>query len=152
MSIFRRDPVKRATATLGPFMPDVFKVEYYPDFPRGDGSTFRWFQVVFAVGPGDGIMVRAQVHLLFERILQSISALSAARDAEHVSLRARRRVPEEPRYRPEHPLMFIEGYWPGSALATMRQRRDFSAWASECSTYVNHFDQHDPLTRGWHWP
>ena len=48
-----------------------------------------------------------------------------------------------------NPLMFIEGFWPGSALATMRQRGDFSAWASECSTYVNRFDRHDALTRGY---
>lgn len=130
-------------------MPDVFKVDYFSDFPGRDGGTFRWFQVVFVVGPGHDATVRAQVHSLFERILTSISDFSVARDAEQVGLRARRWVPESPRYRPEHPVMFIEGFWPGSALATMRQRGDFSTWASECSTYVNRFDGHDPLTRGY---
>jgi len=149
MSIFRQDPVERVTALIQPFMPDVFKVDYFPDFPRRDGGTFRWFQIVFAVGPGDDATVRSQVHSLFERILPTISDLSVARDAEQISLRARRRVPESPLYCPEHPLMFIEGFWPGSALAIMRQRGDFSAWASECSIYINRFDLHDPLTRGY---
>jgi hypothetical protein len=130
-------------------MPDVFKVDYFPDFTRLGGGTFRWFQVLFAVGPGDDATVREQVHLLFEGMLPTISDMSIVRKAEQVSLRARRRVPESPCYHPDNPVMFIEAFWHGSALAAMRDRGDFSTWASECFSYVNRLDPHDPLTRSY---
>jgi hypothetical protein len=139
--------VEHGTSLLRSLMPDVFKVDYLPDFPRPDGGTARWFQIVFAVGPGDDATVRAQVHSLFERMLPVLSDLSEVRKADFVSLRARRRVPESPLYRPEYPLMFIESSWVGSAIAAMRERRDFSSWAKECAEYHNKFDGNDPLTR-----
>jgi hypothetical protein len=137
---------------LKPFMPDEFKVEYWPSFPRTDSSTFRWFQVIFAIGPGDDATARAEVHSLFERILIEISDISIVRHAEQVSLRARRRVPDSPLYREDHPFMFIESSWTGSVLACMRKQHDFSGWACSCSAYVNRFDLCDPLTRGHRTP
>jgi hypothetical protein len=149
MSIFRKDPAERGTSLLRSLMPEAFKVIYIPDFPRLVGGTGHWFQVVFAVGPGDDAAVRAEVHSLFERMLHILSDLSAVREADQVSLRARRRVPESATCRPEHPLMFIEASWAGATIEALRERQDFSSWARELSEYSNWFDQNDPLTRSY---
>jgi len=149
MSLFRDDPVKHGTSLLRPLMTDVSKVTYDPAFPRSNGSLARWFQVAFAVGPGDDTTVLADVHSRFEQMLSVLSDLPAVRNADVVSLRARRRVPESPLYRPEHPLMFIEGEWLGAAIASMRELHDFSSWAKECCTYRDHFDGNDPLAHAY---
>jgi hypothetical protein len=128
-------------------MPDRFRADYIPDFPRRDGSAARWFQVVFAVGPGDATLLRTQVHELFPRMLAAVSDIPLATDADLISLRARRHCPDSEIYRPEHPFMFIEADWSGTAFRSMRQHRDFSVWPAECITYRNHFGAHDVLTR-----
>jgi len=143
----KEDPVEVSASLLRPFMPDVFKVDYLPEFPRPYGGTGRWFQVVFAIGPGIDAAVGAEVHSLFERILLVLSDLTVVRNADAVSLRARRRIPESPLYRPDHPLIYIESSWTGAAITAMYERREFSSWASMCSDYINRFDRNDPLAR-----
>jgi hypothetical protein len=128
-------------------MPGHFRADYIPDFPRRDGSTARWFQVVFAVGPGDAATLRTQVHDLFPRLLDTLSGVRLATDADLISLRARRHCPDSAIYHPERPFMFIEVDWSGTAFRSMRDHRDFSLWPSECIMYQNHFDAHYAFTR-----
>jgi hypothetical protein len=147
MSDSTHHDIERAEALLRPLMPGIFRVSYLPDMPRRDRTPARWFQVVFAVGPGDAPTLRTQVHALFPAMLAALSGLPLATDADIISLRARRHCPESSIYNPEHPFMFIEADWTGSTFRTMRQRSDFSTWGSECLSYRNHFDRDDPFTR-----
>ncbi|NDF00370.1 MAG: hypothetical protein EB034_19195 [Verrucomicrobia bacterium] len=128
-------------------MPGLFRVIYDPEMPQRDGTPFRWFQVVFAVGPGDAGNLRSQVHALFPRTLTTLSQAPLAADAQVISLRARRFCPDTKILDPAHPVMFIEVEWASSALRAMHQRNDYSTWSGECLTYRNHFDRADPLTR-----
>jgi hypothetical protein len=128
-------------------MPDRFSATYIPDMPRRDDTRFRWFQVVFAVGPGDTIVLRTQVHELFPRMLATLAQVLLATEADFLSLRARRFCPDTKVLDPAHPVMFIEADWAASAFRAMRRASDFSTWASECATYRNHFDRDDPFTR-----
>ena len=139
--------IEEAEGLLRPVMPDVFRVTYTPDMPSRDGTSFSWFQVVFAVGPGGSPDLRKQVHDLFPRMLGVLSKVSLAREADFVSLRARRFCPETKNLDPKHPVMFIEADWRGSALKSTSQSEDFSDWMERCVAYRNNFDGDDPLTR-----
>jgi hypothetical protein len=141
--------IERAESLLRPLMQDSFRANYTPDFPRRDGSPARWFQVVFAVGPGESAALRAQVHELFPQMLAALAQVSLVAGSDLVSLGARRHCPDSEIYRPEHPFMFIEAAWSGTAVRGMRDRRDFSVWSAECITYWNHFDAQDVFTRGY---
>jgi hypothetical protein len=147
MADSRHPDVHRAESLLRPMMPDRFNVTYTPDMPRRDGTPFRWFQVVFAVGPGDTSGLRTQVHALFPRMFATLAQVQLATDADLISLRARRFCPDSKILDPAHPVMFIEADWLASAFRTMRRSDDYSAWAIECATYRNHFDRDDPLTK-----
>ena len=145
MSEPRHPDIEEIEALLRPIMPDRFRADYCADFHLRDGSTMRWFQVVFAIGPGDTALLRTQVHELFPRMLSSLAAMHLASGADLISLRARRFCPDAPN--PEHPVMFIEADWAGRTFRGMSERRDFSAWSAECITYRNHFDARDAFTR-----
>ena len=136
---------RRVTALLQPHFTDLYRVVYDPAFPRADGSTFPWIQVVFAVGPADDAAARIEVHERFVLLLTTVAQLPEVQRADTVSLRARRRVP--PQSAPDHPHMFIECAWRGSAVADLHQTHSFSDWHSRCHYYVNRFDSLDPLTR-----
>ncbi len=136
---------RRIAALLQPLFTDLFRVFYDPAFPRPDGSTAAWFQVIFAVGPADDAAVRAQVHERFAQLLAAVAPLPEVRLAHTVSLRARRHLP--PRTSPDHPGMFIECAWRGTAVTDMQRTQTFSAWHSNCYYYVNRSDKLDPLTR-----
>ncbi|HEV2454293.1 MAG TPA: hypothetical protein VGY98_08530 [Verrucomicrobiae bacterium] len=86
--------IERAETLLRPMMPDRFSVTYEPAMPGSEGKLFRWFQVVFAVGPGDAAALRTQVHELFPRMLTALSPLASVHEADHVTLRARRFIPD----------------------------------------------------------
>ena len=131
---------------LRPMMPDKFDVIYTPDMPGHDGRQFRWFQVVFAVGPGDTAVLHAEIHELFPRTLAAISPLALVSKADHVSLRARRFIPDSS-LGSDHPFMFIEADWTGSAVRQMRERGDFSNWASESLSYCNHLEREDTFNK-----
>ena len=139
-----RQPVeRRVSALLKPLFTDHFRVIYEPAFPRKDGSTFPWFQVVFAVGPADDATARAMVHERFVQLLATLASLPEVQHADTVSFRSRRHVP--PRTAPDHPHMFIECAWHGAAVSDLQRTQNFSAWQSHCYFYVNRFDSHDPL-------
>jgi len=127
-------------------MPDRFSAIYTPDMPGRGGTSFRWFQVVFAVGPGDGVILRAQIHELFPRILAVLSPLALASEADLISLRARRFIPDS-KLGDDHPFMFIEAEWTGSTFRLMRERGDFSGWASERLSYQNRIDKEDAFNK-----
>ena len=139
--------IERAESLLRPLLPDRFSANYIPDFPRRDGSPTRWFQVVFAVGPGDMTVLRAQVHDLFPRMLTVLAQVNSATSADLVSLRARRHCPDSKIYNPDRPFMFIETEWSREGFGQMCQGRDFSQWHAHCATYRNCFDAEDVLTR-----
>jgi hypothetical protein len=128
-------------------MPGAFRVVYIPDMPGRGGRAHRWFQVVFAIGPGDAKMLRLKVHGLFPVMLVEVSQLRLATEADVVSLRARRFYPDNKILDPEYAVMFIEAEWAGSVLGAMREHGDFSTWANDCLTYRNHFERDDPLTK-----
>lgn len=136
---------RRVTSLLQPDYPDLFRVIYDPAFPRGDGSTAPWFQVIIEVGPADEATARAQVHKRFVQLLATISPLPEAQHAQTVSLRARRHVP--PNSPPDHPFMFIECAWQGATVVEMQRTQNFAAWHSYCYYYVNRHNKLDPLTR-----
>jgi hypothetical protein len=141
------DPInpdlERAETLLRPMMPDRFSVIYEPEMPGEDGKkSFRWFQVVFAVGPGDTAVLRAQVHELFPKMLSALSALSSVREADVVSLRARRFLPDQDSGF-DRPPMFIQADWTGPIVWQIRRQKDFSVWAVECLTYRNYQDKGD---------
>jgi hypothetical protein len=139
--------VEQAESMLRPLMPGRFNATYIPDMSRRDGTRFRWFQVVFAVGPADTSPLRTQVHELFPRMLATLARVRLATDADFISLRARRFCPDTKILDQAHPVMFVEADWAASAFRAMREASDFSTWASQCATYRNHFDRDDPLTR-----
>jgi hypothetical protein len=147
MADFTGPEVERAESLLRPMMPGPFRVIYDPKMLGRDGRVYRWFQVVFAVGPGDARTLRSKVHALFPAMLVELSQLRLATDADVVSLRARRFCPDNKILDPEHPVMFIEAEWAGAALRAMQGRGDFSMSASDCLTYRNHFASDDPLTK-----
>jgi|ERR1035441_3833910 hypothetical protein len=146
MADFAHPDVERAKTLLRPMMPDKFDVIYTPDMPGHDGRQFRWFQVVFVVGPGDGVILRSQIHELFPRMLAAISPLALVSDTDHISLRARRFMPDSA-LGSDHPFMFIEADWIGSAVRQMREHDDFSHWADESLTYHNRFDRVDTFSK-----
>jgi hypothetical protein len=141
--------IEQVEAQLRSFMPKRFRASYDPAFPGSNGKIFRWFQVCFEVGPGEDSFIRTQVHDLFERMLAVLSELNLVYESDHVSLRARRHYPDSKTYNPDHPFMFIEVDWSGSAIQAMRKQASFSAWAAICLTYRNCFDKNDPLTRNY---
>jgi hypothetical protein len=136
--------IERAETLLRPIMPDKFWVTYDPAMPGSDGKPFRWFQVVFAVGPGDIATLRAQVHELFPKMLVALSPLALVREADHVSLRARRFMPD---LGTDRPFMFIQADWTGAAVRQMRDNGDFSVWAKVCLSYRNDHDKQDVLNK-----
>lgn len=139
----QRSVERRVSALLQPLFADRFRVIYDPAFPRQDGSTFAWFQVVFAVGPAGDADARAHVHVRFAQLLAKLASLPEAQRSDTVSFRARRHVP--PRTTPDHPHMFIECDWHGAAVSEIQRTNSFSAWHLHCHSYVNRFDSHDPL-------
>jgi len=141
--------VERAESFLRPMIPGLFRVIYDPKMLGRDGRVHRWFQVVFAVGPGDERSLRLKVHGLFPAMLVEVSQLRLATDAHVVSLRARRFYPDMKNLDPKNPVMFIEADWAGSALGAMRERGDFSTWAIDCLSYRNHFESDDPLMKDY---
>lgn len=136
--------IEKAEILLRPMMPDIFSASYEPAMPGVGGKLFRWFQVVFAVGPGDSAILRSQVHELFPRMLAVISPLTSVHEADHVTLRARRFMPE---FSTDRPFMFIQANWTGAAVRQMREDGDFSSWANECLTYRNEHDKNDPFNK-----
>jgi hypothetical protein len=134
---------RRVTMLLRPLFTDLFRVIYDPAFPRTDGSTLEWFQVIFAVGPTDDVSARTKVHERFVELLAALAPLEEVRHADTVSLRARRHILA--RTAPDHPHMFIECSWRGAAVADMQRTQHFSGWHSHCDFYVNRFDRSDPL-------
>ena len=128
-------------------MPGRFHVSYDPAFPRSKGGAFRWFQVVFEVGPGEDSTIRTQVHNLFEKILTALADLSLVCESDLVTLRARRHYPDSKIYNPDHPFMFIEAEWRGSSIQAMGKQASFNSWMTTCLDYYNRFDQNDPLTK-----
>ncbi len=146
MDDFAYPDIERAEALLRPIMPGRFSVTYEPAMPGSDDSLLRWFQVVLAVGPGESAILRTQIHELFQRMLASLSALVLVTEADHVTLRVRRFIPDS-KLSPDRPFMFIEADWTGSAVRQMRERGDFSCWPSECLTYRNHFDREDTFSK-----
>jgi hypothetical protein len=138
--------LERAETLLRPMMPDRFSVLYEPEMPGEDGRIFRWFQVVFAVGPGDAVVLRAQVHELFPRMLAALSPLPSVRKADVVSLRARRFLPDQdPGF--DRPYMFIQADWTGAAVRQIRGQKNFSVLANECLTYRNYQDKGDVFNK-----
>jgi hypothetical protein len=135
----------RVRDRLAPIMTDVFNFQDLRAFPVTPTTTRDIVQLVFAVGPGDDAAVRADVHERFTRVLSILGPFPETRSADVVALRARRRVPGDLRYRPHHPLMFIEAWWAGTAVAAMHERGAYSDWAATCSAYINRFDPADPL-------
>jgi hypothetical protein len=143
MGGFEHPDVEQVETLLRPMMPDRFLVDYIPDMPRRDGKPSQWFQVVFAVGPGDVAALRKQVHELFSRTLSAISQAHLPTAADVVSLRARRIFPDSKL----DPVMFIEAEWARSGFLAMRKSGDFSGWSRECLSYCNHFDNADMFTK-----
>ena len=144
--IAHRD-VQRAESLLRPLMLDIFSVNYLPDFPGRNGTRVRLFQVVFAVGPGEMVDLRSQVHDLFPKMLAALAQVKLAKEANVVSLCARRHCPDSKIYKPGRPFMFIEVDWAGAGLRLMCRKQDFSQWHTEYITYRNHFDADDVLTQ-----
>jgi len=132
-------------------MPARFRVSYDPAFPGSNGKLFSWFQVVFKVGPGEDSTIRMQVHNLFERMLAAFSELNLVCESDLVSLSARRHYPDSKIYNPDHPFMFIEAEWSGSAVRAMSKQANFTSWATACLDYSNLFDRNDPLTKKYSW-
>jgi len=127
-------------------MPDRFSIIYEPQMPGEDGKIFRWFQVVFAVGPGDADVLRAQVHELFPRMLVALSPLPSVHKADVITLRARRFLPDQdPGF--DRPYMFIQADWRGAAVRQIRGQKNFSVWAGECLTYRNYQDKGDVFNK-----
>jgi hypothetical protein len=147
MGVPTHPDVEQAESLLRLMMPNPLSVVYTPEMPRRDGTPYRWFQVIFAVGPGDTPRLRNEVHLLFPRMLATLSQVRLVTDADVLSLRARRFCPDSNVLDPAHPVMFIEAEWAASVYFNMQNGGDFSKWARECLTYFNHFDRVDPLTR-----
>jgi hypothetical protein len=134
--------IEKAETVLGPMMPDRFSVIYEPEMPGPDGKLFRWFQVVFAVGPGDTAILRTQVHELFPKMLAALSPLASVSQADVVSLRARRFLPDQDSGF-DRPNMFIQADWAGATVRQLRGQKTFSVWANECLTYRNYHDKGD---------
>lgn len=134
--------LERAEDLLRPMMPDRFSVIYEPEMPGQAGKLFRWFQVVFAVGPGDTTVLRAQVHELFPRMLAALSLLASVREADVVSLRARRYLPDQDSGF-DRPNMFIQADWTGAIIWQIRRQKNFQVWANECLAYRNYHDKGD---------
>jgi hypothetical protein len=138
--------IGEAESLLRPIVPGKFSAIYEPEMPDPDGKLFRWFQVAFAVGPGDAKVLRAQVHELFPRMLAALSPLASVHQADVVSLRARRFLPgQSPRS--DRPSMFIQADWAGTAIRQMRTHKDFSVWPIECLTYRNYHDKGDVFNK-----
>lgn len=146
MSDSKHPDLERAEALLRPMMPDRFSVIYEPEMPRDDGKIFRWFQVVFAVGPGDPAVLRGQVHELFPKMLAALSPLTSVREADVVSLRARRFLPDQDSGF-DRPNMFIQADWTGAIVRQLRGQRSFSVWVNECLTYRNFHDKGDVFNK-----
>ena len=139
--------IEQAEKRLRGFMPGRFHVSYDPAFPGSKGKIFGWFQVCFEVGPGEDSFIRSQVHDLFERMLTVLSDLNLVCESGHVSFRARRHYPNSKTYDPDHPFMFIEADWSGSAIQAMREQTSFLFWSANCLSYQNRFDKNDPLNK-----
>ena len=138
--------IERAETLLRPLMPDRFSVIYEPEMPGEDGKIFRWFQVVFAIGPGDSADLRAQVHELFPKMLAALSPLASVHKADIVTLRARRFLPDQdPGF--DRPNMFIQADWKGAAIRQIRRQKNFAVWAGECLTYRNYHDKGDVFNK-----
>ena len=134
----RRSIEKRVREVL----PDMVNIMYDPAFPPTPEKTVAWYQIVFAVGPGEDEEIRSLTLSLIERLIEILVDEKVYTFAELISLRARRHVPES---RPEHPHMFIEVSWSDSDLKTMSPQ----SWHNHAGSYVNRFDRSDPLNKQW---
>jgi hypothetical protein len=129
--------IEKAEALLRPMMPDRFAVTYKSATPRSDGKLFRWFEVVFVVGPGEAGALRAQVHELFPRMLAALSPLPSVHEADRVILCARQ----------FGSYFGIQANWTAAAVRQMRDSDDFSAWANACLTCRNDHDKNDAFNK-----
>jgi hypothetical protein len=139
--------IEQIEAQLRSFMPRRFRVSYDPAFPSSKGDLCKWFQVILEIGPGEDPTIRTQVHNLFERILASLAEHNLVCESDVVSLRARRHYPDSKTYNPDHPFMFIEAEWRGSAIRMTGKQKSFNSWMTTCLDYHNRFDKNDPLTK-----
>ena len=139
--------IEQVEMRLRSFMPSRFHVSYDPAFPGSNGKIFKWFQVAFEIGPGEDSLILTQVHHLFEKTLTILSELNLVCESDYVSLRARRHYPDLETYNPNHPFMFIETDWSGSAIRAMREQADFAVWTTTCLFYRNCRDKNDSLTK-----
>lgn len=114
--------------------------------PGENGKLFRWFQVVFASGPGDPDILRTQAHELFLQMLAALSPLASVREADVVSLRARRFLHNQDSAF-DRPSMFIQAEWTGTAVRQIRRRTDFSFLAGNCLAYRNFHDKGDVFNK-----
>jgi hypothetical protein len=71
--------IEQVEVRLRLFMPDRFRVSYDPAFPGSNGKIFKWFQVVFEIGPEEASLIRTHVHnLLRGRLWYSLNCMSFA--------------------------------------------------------------------------
>jgi hypothetical protein len=126
-----------ATLLLQAVLSDSFQVDYWPAFPRSDGTTFSWFQVVFAVA-NSAQDLRLFVHDKMAKILEAVAMLKDVQRADRVTLRCRRRMPDANR-----PVMFIEAEWTGDVVANLAHSGNYSHCLKVNRRYANRFDDSD---------
>ena len=141
MNLFRKKRRRAIDKRAGKILPDVYNIMYDPAFPSALGKHFSWFQIVFAIGPGSDAEIRDQTLDLFQKLIYILSSEKVYTFSELVSIRVRRHVPEST---PDHPHMFIEAVWDSNNL------KDIAAtqWHERAKSFVNRFDQSDPLNKG----
>ena len=127
-----------ATLLIHPVLSDSFQVDYWPAFPRADGTRFSWFQVVFAVANSTEDL-RPFVHDKMAKMLEAVAMLKAVQLADYVSLRCRRRMPVAP----TKPVMFIEAEWTGDAVTNLAHSGNYSNCLKVSRRYVNRMDDSD---------
>ena len=88
--------------------------------------------------------LRAQIHELIPKLLDTLSQVKLAREAKCVGLGSMLAIPDaELDSMQRKDVINVE--WAGSDVRMMYESRDFSTWPSMCVSYHNHCDFNDEL-------
>jgi hypothetical protein len=121
-------------------LPDLYNITYDPKCPRADKTTFSWFQIIFAIGPGKDEKIKEQCFVYIPTLFEIFKKHEIYKFSDIVGIRIRRRTKDSPF---DHPYMYIEVGCNGDKLKYIT----FENWYEQCFTYINRFDVNDEMNK-----
>jgi hypothetical protein len=89
---FTDNTISKIEKELEKLLLDVFNVVYNPKFPNQDKTTFSWFQIIFAIGPGKNNEMKEQSLAYIPALFKIFVKYKVYKFSDIVSIRIRRRT------------------------------------------------------------